>query len=140
MSRFPRFSRLLPLAIAPVLVLGAVPAVTHTTPPTAHAQVLGSFSFTPLYGQANTQRLVQFSGFAADESVDLSFTDPHGNAVTVSGYSTWLASAQDDGTGAFFFRPSDWLDSIDHGLWSVQITGESSGATATTAFWIGDGN
>jgi len=130
----------LPLAIAPLLVLGAVPAVTHTAPPAAHAQVLGSFSFMPVYGQPNTQRLVQFSGFQADESVDLSFTDPHGNAVTVSGYQTFLASAQDDGTGAFFFRPSDWLDSTQGGMWTVQITGETSGDTATTFFWIGDGN
>jgi hypothetical protein len=140
MARFPRSRRLLPLAIAPLLVLGAVPAATHHAPTAAHAQVLGTFSFTPLYGDASTQRLVQFSGFDADEAVDLTFTNPSGQAVTVSGYTTWLASAQDDGTGAFFFRPSDWLDSVDQGSWSVQITGQTSGATATTVFWIGYGN
>ncbi len=131
-----RFSRLLPLAIAPLLVLGALPAVTHTAPAAVHAQVIGGLSFSPVYGQASTQRLVEFSGFQSDEAVDLAFTDPSGNPVTVSGYPTWLASAQDDGTGAFFFRPSDWLDSLSSGLWTVKITGETSGASVTSAFWI----
>ncbi|HLZ70737.1 MAG TPA: hypothetical protein VKV26_12620 [Dehalococcoidia bacterium] len=134
-----RFSRLLPLAIAPLLALGALPAVTSHAPAAVHAQVVGIVSFSPFHGQASDQRLVEFSGFQSDEAVYMAFTDPSGQAVTVSGYSTWLTSAQDDGTGAFFFRPSDWLDSLSSGLWTVTITGESSGLSAVSSFWI-DGN
>ncbi len=135
MARIPRFRRLLPLAIAPLLVLGAVPAAHHT-PPAAHAQLMASVSYTPMYGDAQTQRLVAFSGFDADEVLTFSYTDPNGNAVTVAGQDSSIASAMDDGTGAFFFRPSDWLDSLQDGLWTVTITGEHSGSVTAT-FYIG---
>lgn len=137
MARFPRSRRLLPLAIAPLLVLGAVPAATHHAPSAAHAQLMASVTYSPLYGNADTQRLVEFTGFGADEVLHFSYTDPTGAAVTVAGQDSSIASAMDDGTGAFFFRPSDWLDNLQNGLWTVTITGETSGSV-TTAFYIGN--
>jgi hypothetical protein len=98
---------------------------------------MASVSYSPLYGGATTQRLVEFSGFGADEVLHFSYTDPNGNAVTIAGQPSSIASAMDDGTGAFFFRPSDWLDSLQDGLWTVTITGETSGAV-TAVFYIGN--
>jgi len=138
MARFPRSRRLLPLAIAPLLVLGAVPAANHHLPSAAHAQVMASVSYTPLYGDAETQRLVEFSGFDADEVLHFSYTDPNGNSVTIAGQTNSIASAMDDGTGAFFFRPSDWLDNLQNGPWTVTITGETGGSVTTTFYIDGD--
>lgn len=93
-------------------------------------------SFTPAAGAADQKRLVEFSGFNPGETVQLTFTDPSGASVTVNGYPTFLASAQDDGTGAFFFRPADWLDSLAPGQWTVTIAGRDEDSSSAAHLWI----
>jgi len=126
-----RLLRLLPLfALVGILAFGV------TSNPHARAQNGVGFQISPNMGAADQQRLFEFDGFSAGETVQLTFTDPFGQPVTVRGYATFDASAQDDGSGAFFFRPAGWLDSFLPGMWTVTITGQQSGASASDHMMI----
>jgi len=124
--------RVLPVVAIVGLLIFHIQPLAHV-----HADHGSDLSFTPSAGAADEKRLVEFSGFNPGETVQLTFTDPSGASVTVNGYATFLASAQDDGTGAFFFRPADFLDALTPGQWTVTIAGHSEDdASATARFWI----
>jgi hypothetical protein len=104
----------------------------------ALADEQAGMQFSPLHGSADASRLVSFWGFDDGEILDITFTAPDGSQATVAGNPVWYSSAQDDGTGVFGFYPSDWLSPLLNGKWTVNVTGESGGATFTTYFFVGD--
>jgi hypothetical protein len=112
----------------------AGPAAHHTR--FASADAGGALAFAPATGAASLSRTVSFAGFADNEVIDITFYDPSGAQAAVGGDTTFYASAEADGTGAFSFRPSDWLADPQSGSWTVQAVGETSGVTATASFAI----
>lgn len=123
--------------VAAALLL--VPALGHhAAGHVALADGQAGMEFSPQYGDANTSRLVSFWGFDEGEVLDITFTAPDGSQATAAGNSVWYSSAQDDGTGVFAFYPSLWLSPLTNGKWTVNVTGESSGTTFSTDFYVGD--
>jgi hypothetical protein len=124
------------LRVLPLLALVGLLAFRVTPLHHARASSGVTLAISPAVGAADQSRLFEFDGFNASDPVQFTFTDPTGQSVTVKGYPTFDASAQADGTGAFFFKPSAWLDSLLPGMWTVTITSPQTGWTATATMMI----
>jgi hypothetical protein len=128
------------VALAAALVLAAfIAGPAARNPHRASAASGAQLQFSPSDGSAEVLRLVSFAGFADNEVLDLTFFDPSGNQAAVGHGTVFYASTEDDGTGAFPFRPADWFSAPQNGWWTVQVVGETSGYTATAYFHIDTG-
>jgi hypothetical protein len=125
---------LVSVIVAGLFLVGA--RVTGTSVGVARAQVGPGVAFSPAGGAADAQRVVEFANFGSDETIVLRFTDANGVTAAVGNLDAFYAVTQDDGSGTFGFVPSQWLTPLSRGMWTVQVTGASSGLVATTSFTI----
>jgi hypothetical protein len=124
------------LSLAAVLLLTAASLASRRAAPAAAATAW--LSITPTYGSASQLRTFSYAGFASNETLDFTFYDPSGTQVLVGQGTIYYASSEDDGTGVFPFRASDWLSTLQGGWWSAQVVGETSGLTGTLWFHLND--